>query len=111
MPSLESYFGSYTIKSYEGAGALSGLMKEGEKLTISPNGNGGAALSWSLNSLRLPWVSQDGGVLFSAPAQLTEHGSLEVPLKCAGVGTDDRGEVTGEAQLPAGNVYKFRATK
>ena len=114
MPSIEPYFGSYTIESYEPQkGPLLGLMKKGEKLTIAPDGRGGATLSWGdlPNSLSLPWISQDGGVLFSAPAQLTEHGTLEVPLKSAGAGMPHPGEVAGELQLPAGVAYRFKAAK
>jgi hypothetical protein len=111
MPPIESYFGSYTITSYEGGGPLSGLMKVNEQLTISGAGNGEARLSWSMNSLRLRWIPQDGGVLFSAPAQLTEHGTLEVPLKSAGTGMPKPREVAGQLQLPAGDAYTIKAAK
>ncbi len=117
MPPIESYFGSYTIESYTGPeGPLTGLMKEGEKLTIAPDGSDRAKLSWGdlPNTLSLQWSSRNGGVLFSEPAQLTEHGTLEVPLRSAGVGMDgarDPRKVTGDLRVPAGDVYTFKATK
>lgn len=117
MPPIESYFGSYTINTYTGPeGPLTGLMREGERLTIAQDGSDRARLSWGgglPNSLILPWISRNGGVLLAEPARLTEDGTLEVPLRSAGVGMDasDPRRVVGELRVPAGDVYLFTATK
>lgn len=119
MPPLDSYFGSYTINTYAGPeGPLTGLMKEGERLAIAPDGNNQAArLSWGgvlSNSLILPWIPRDGGALLAEPAQLTENGALEVLLRSAGVGMTTLNQqqmVVGELQVSKVGVYLFRATK